>query len=258
LDENGVLLLYRRLEGGKQVMVMDLPTDPDSNINGDGYQIDQRIGKDGVRYNIKGDYFPSFDFGLYINIDPSGDDEVSFKTYGGTHDDNNPKFARAYDVGIQYDGNRIRLRTEHEHNADGGGPYSNEIEEDNDINIGSIEKKWVGFRFIGIHTGEGDSRKTRLVTLVDTDGLTGDGKPSNKWRKIGDWTDQGRRYFDMTQEKYDDPLQHGPPYGKYPYNDGKPQQTIRMDKVHRHEGDVKDKFLWCRQIDPNSPLSDLV
>ena len=224
LDENGVLLMYKRLEGGKQVIDRDLPTG-NGDLEGQGYVIDQR--DDGVRYNIKGDYANSFDIGLYANIDSDDDDEVSFKTYGGTHDKNNPKFCRCYDVGIQFDGRQVRLRTEHEHNANGGGPYV-EVES-KAINIGNITKKWVGFRFIGIHTGEGDSRETRLVTFVDTSGLTSDGKPLNRWSQIADWTDEGNEYFNKTQEHYDKPLQHGPPYGKYPYPNGKPQQTIRIE-----------------------------
>ena len=150
--QNGVhLLMYKRLEGGKQVIDRDLPTG-NGDLEGQGYVIDQR--DDGVRYNIKGDYANSFDIGLYANIDSDDDYEVSFKTYGGTHDKNNPKFCRCYDVGIQFDGRQVRLRTEHEHNANGGGPYV-EVES-KAINIGNITKKWVGFRFIGIHTGEGD------------------------------------------------------------------------------------------------------
>lgn len=124
-------------------------------------------------------------------------------------------------------------------------------------NLGSISDRWVGYRVIAIHEGEGDNRKTRIITFVDNEGLI-DGKPANKWEKIADWIDEGDEYFNKTQEKYNDPLQHGPPYGKYPYEDGKPQQTIRIDKVKRQNGDIKDKFLWCREINANEPLSDLV
>lgn len=257
LDENGVQLMFTKLANGKEVMIKDPPTGS-GDIQGEGYMIDQR--NDGVRYNIKGDYAPAVDMGGYFNIvkdldDDEKDDEVSFKFFGGTHDEDNPEFARCYDIGIHFVENTVRLRTEHEHNENGGGPYV--TCEEKSSGTGSILKRWVGFRVISIHDGQGDTRKTRIITLVDNDGLR-NGKPANNWTKIADWTDQGDEYFNKTQEKYDDPLQHGPPYGKYPYNNGKPQQTIRIDQVKRQDGDIEDKFLWCREINPNEPLSDLV
>lgn len=55
----------------------------------------------------------------------------------------------------------------------------------------------------------------------------------------------------MTEEEYDEDLNHGPQYGKYPYDSDKAQQTIRIDSTS-----IEAKKLWCRQIDYTKPLSD--
>ena len=256
VDGNGVLLIYKKLEGGKELILKNPPTG-NGELNGQGYNIDQR--NDGVRYNLNGDFAPAVDFGGYFKPKNVGnvDDEVSFKFFGGTHNKDNPKFARCYDIGIHFHEDTVRLRTEHEHNANGGGPYVT-MEESKNINIGSISDRWVGYRVIAIHEGQGDARKTRIITLIDNDGIKDDGKPANNWKKVADWTDEGDKYFNLTQGEYPNPLQHGPPYGKYPYNDGSPQQTIRIDSVKRQDGDIEDQCLWCREIDPSQPLSDII
>src|SRR5215204_3465271 len=106
-SKTGVELLYEKLDGGKE------------NYKP---QIDNR--SDGKRYNFKGDFAPGMDVGGYFKI-KDGNDEVSIKIFGGEHDKEKPELARCYDIGIDFDGKEVRLRTEHEHNGDGGGPYVN-------------------------------------------------------------------------------------------------------------------------------------
>lgn len=122
LDENGVEMMFMKLTNEKEVMIKEPPTGS-GGIQGEGYKIDQR--NDGVRYNFKGDFAPALDFGGYFKPKGVGnmDDEVSFKFFGGTHDKDNPEFSRCYDIGIHFNESTVRLRTEHEHNEGGGGPY---------------------------------------------------------------------------------------------------------------------------------------
>jgi hypothetical protein len=258
-SENGVTLIFEKLEHGKELIVNTLPINRHDDIKGNGYNIDQRIEEgDGVRYNIAGDFANCFDIGIYVKLNTNKNDETVFKVYGGPHSKNTPKLARCYDVGIKFDGSTVRVRTEHEHN-DGSGPYSGDIKKKN-IRLGDLRNKWVGYRFIGIHKEAGDHQDskptTRLITFVDLDGLT-NGNPSNSWIKVADWIDDGTVFFDKTQEKYNEDLKHGPPYGKYPYDSDKAQQTIRIDEVRRHRGDVEDKFMWCWQINPTKPIGSI-
>jgi hypothetical protein len=153
LDRNGVALLYNSITGGRESY---------------SPQIDER--DDGWRFNFQGDYAPAMDLGGYFKINrQNNEEEISFKIFGGDHDRDNPKLSRCYDIGIRFDGGRIRSRTEHEHNGRGGGPYSSTIDKTS-IRIGNLVDRWVGFRFIGYNFEEGNKKKQGFqYTLIMKD-----------------------------------------------------------------------------------------
>jgi hypothetical protein len=237
-SKTGVLLLYEKLQGGAE-----------------NYRPQEDKRDDGYRWNFGGDFAPAMDIGGYFKIN-DGDDEVTLKMFGGVHDQDNPKLARDYDIKIDFNGNEVTLETEHQHNGDHGGPYV-EHEHKSGLGLGSLIRKWVGFRAIGYNFNKADESHTRLMAFVDTDGLEHGNKPANKWKKIADWEDHGQYISDVKKEykKYDADWNHGPPYGKYPYGSNNAQQTIRIDETNLEK---ESDLLWCFQINHEKPLSDLV
>lgn len=214
-DKNGVALLFA--------------------TNGmESYTPSHNFRNDGKRWDFRGDYHPAVDIGGYYKIN-SGNDEISFKVFGGAHtgrrNDPSTFYSRCYNTGITFDGNRLRLRIEHQHPR-----YTRNLEEKT-INLGSIVGRFVGFRQI-VYVSE-DDKSVRIVTLVDNTGLTADGKPANDWKVIGDWTDNGQYPFG--------------PYVDYPYSESNAQQTIRIDAM-----DIEHQYVFCRQIDPAKPLTNIV
>ena len=232
VDKNGVMLLFP--VKGKESF------DPDHNFRNDG-----------KRFDFNSDFAPAMDLGGYFKINKKTKDEISPKTFGGPHSEDTADRARCYDAGINIEGDRVRLRIEHQH-LGGGTGYTGNLEEEK-LDLGNFVGRWVGIRYIGIHTD--NPNQTRNVYLVDNEGLK-DGKPANKWEVIGDWLDKGQ-YTDKVRAKVRGDFKHGPPYNVYPDELGEGQQTIRIDTVGG-ENDLEWQALFCRQIDPIKPLSNIV
>ncbi len=234
-DKNEVILIFAKKEGGKESHEPELHINYDSN-----------------RIHFHGDFAPAMDIGGYLMLTNARmDDEIRFLTFGGKHDRDDPKLARCYVTEFSFQGSEVRSSTEHEHY--GGGDYM--IIDKNQIDPASIGgallDRWVGVRFIGINSQDGDKTKTRLMMFVDKDGLKEGDKPANSWVKVADWTDDGTKYLEATEAWVisDKPLNNPPPYGKYPFDHSKAQQTISVDHV-----DVEGKHYWCREIDHTKPL----
>ena len=153
---------------------------------------------------------------FYLNLS-SGSDEISSKLSGGTHTDSKPKNGRCYDIGLNQDGKRVRIRKEDPHPSYHDGPSHS-------INIGSVNAKWVGVQSLKWNEGN----NCHLQCWVDTSGSV---SPTNKWTKILDDIDTGG-WFE-------------PPYLTcYASNDS--QTTIRVDSMSTSK--FHYKFLCLTRI----------
>lgn len=215
-DKNGITYLFP---------VRDERFDFDDNFRSDGKRFDFE--------NFMGQ--PGCEIGAYFKINNDASDEVSGKGYGGGHSDDNPEHSQTYDIGLNFEGDRCRLRIEHEH-----PDYTDTLESES-LNLGEFNGRWVGFRFLYFNID--NNTKCRMVVLVDNKGLNPAGKPHNAWEVIADWTDSGQ-------------YPHGP-YVTYPFGQNNAQQTIRVDKVGG-DNDLDWYGVFCRKIDPTKPLTQIV
>lgn len=148
------------------------------------FNFDDNFRSDGKRFDFNWIGQPGMEIGAYFKINNNASDEVSGKVYGGIHTSGNEEFARPYDIGLNFEGDRVRLRQEHEH-----GDYTGSLESES-LSLGRFNGRWVGFRFLCFNIE--NNTKVRMVTLVDNKGLDANGRPSNAWEIVSDWTDSGQ------------------------------------------------------------------
>jgi len=153
---------------------------------------------------------------FYLNLS-SGSDEISSKLSGGTHTDSKAKNGRCYDIGLNQDGKRVRIRKENPHPDYHDGPSHS-------INLGSLNAKWVGVQSLKWNEGS----NCHLQCWVDTSGST---TPTNKWTKILDDIDTGGWF-------------ESPYLTCYASNDS--QTTIRVDSMSTSK--FHYKFLCATRI----------
>lgn len=113
---------------------------------------------------------------FYLNLS-SGSDEISSKLSGGTHTDSKAKNGRCYDIGLNQDGSRVRIRKEDPHPSYHDGPSHS-------VSLGSLNGKWVGVQSLKWNEGS----NCHLQCWVDTSGAE---SPTNKWTRILDDIDTG-------------------------------------------------------------------
>jgi hypothetical protein len=229
-DKNGILLLFK--PNGKEDF------EPDHNFRNDG-----------KRFDFNNDFAPAMDMAGYFKINKKTNDEISPKNFGGPHSEDTAEKARCYDAGINIEGNRVRMRIEHQH-LGGGTGYTGNLEEEK-LNLGNFVGRWVGVRYIGIH----DGTSTRNIYLIDNKGLV-NGKPANEWQVVADWPDTGQ-YKEKVKAKARGEFKYPPPYGAYPKEYGRGQQTFRIDTVGGSK-DLEWYGLVCRQIDHTKPLTKII
>jgi hypothetical protein len=234
LDKNGIILLFAAK--GKESFT------PDYNFRSDGKRFD-------FNDDFVGTVPGAFHMAGYFKINKQTNDEISPKTVGGPHSEDSPHRARCYDAGINIDGDRIRMRIEHQH-LGGGTGYTGNLEEEK-LNLGSFVGRWVGIGYVCIH----DGKTTRNIYLIDNKGLV-NGKPANEWKVVADWLDKGQ-YTEKVKAKVRGEFKYPPPYGPYPKEYGNGQQTFRIDTVGG-KNDLEWYGLVCRQIDVTKPLTNLI
>ena len=232
-DENGVVYLYPVVDGSETFV-------PD---------IDEKAK--GTRWEFNKQGQPGMDLGGYFKIKrETNDDEISGKLYGAKHPP-----GRCYTSQLDFSGNEVRLKIEHDHDHNSAGIRingDNKLEKEDDLGLGSVKGRWIGIRWLCFNIE--NNSKVRIVTLVDNH-YSGEGDPENNWKVIGDWVDHG-------QFKGDDPDEDGNderPYTTFDLNVS-PQNTIRIDEDDPEggEGRPKDKFVFFRNIDGTQPLTSIV
>ena len=153
---------------------------------------------------------------FYLNLS-SGSDEISSKLSGGTHTDSKAKNGRCYDIGLNQDGKRVRIRKEDPHPSYHDGPSHS-------ISLGSLNGKWVGVQSLKWNEGS----NCHLQCWVDTSGSE---SPTNKWSKILDDVDTGGWF--------ESPYLHC-------YDSSDSQTTIRVDGMSTSK--FHYKFLCATRI----------
>lgn len=113
---------------------------------------------------------------FYLNLS-SGSDEISSKLSGGTHTDSKAKNGRCYDIGLNQDGSRVRIRKEDPHPSYHDGPSHS-------ISLGNLNGKWVGVQSLKWNEGS----NCHLQCWVDTSGAS---NPTNQWKQILNDVDTG-------------------------------------------------------------------
>lgn len=153
---------------------------------------------------------------FYLNLS-SGSDEISSKLSGGTHTDSKAKNGRCYDIGLNQDGKRVRIRKENPHPDYHDGPSHS-------ISLGSLNGKWVGVQSLKWNEGS----NCHLQCWVDTSGAE---SPTNKWSRILDDIDTGGWF--------ESPYLHC-------YDSSDSQTTIRVDGMSTSK--FHYKFLCATRI----------
>lgn len=153
---------------------------------------------------------------FYLNLS-SGSDEISSKLSGGTHTDSKAKNGRCYDIGLNQDGSRVRIRKEDPHPSYHDGPSHS-------VSLGSLNGKWVGVQSLKWNEGS----NCHLQCWVDTSGAE---SPTNKWTRILDDIDTGG-WFES-------------PY-LTTYDSSDSQTTIRVDSMSTSK--FHYKFLCATRI----------
>ena len=153
---------------------------------------------------------------FYLNLS-SGSDEISSKLSGGTHTDSKAKNGRCYDIGLNQDGKRVRIRKEDPHPSYHDGPSHS-------ISLGSLNGKWVGVQSLKWNEGS----NCHLQCWVDTSGSE---SPTNKWSRILDDIDTGGWF--------ESPYLHC-------YDSSDSQTTIRVDGMSTSK--FHYKFLCATRI----------
>ena len=90
----------------------------------------------------------------------------------GTHS-NHGKNSGSYVIGIQLDGQRVRLRKEIHPD------YTKSINITS-LDLGDLRKKWIGLMYFKINQPSGN---VLCQAFVDVTGLDSDGHPRNNWQK---------------------------------------------------------------------------
>lgn len=153
---------------------------------------------------------------FYLNLS-SGSDEISSKLSGGTHTDSKAKNGRCYDIGLNQDGKRVRIRKEDPHPDYHDGPSHS-------ISLGSLNGKWIGVQSLKWNEGS----NCHLQCWVDTSGAE---SPTNKWSQILDDVDTGGWF--------ESPYLHC-------YDTSDSQTTIRVDGMSTSK--FHYKFLCATRI----------
>lgn len=149
----------------------------------------------------------------------SGSDEISSKLSGGTHTDSKAKNGRCYDIGLNQDGKRVRIRKENPHPDYHDGPSHS-------INLGSLNGKWVYVQSLKWNEGS----NCHLQCWVDT---SGSATPTNQFTKILDDIDTGGWF--------ESPYLHC-------FDSSDSQTTIRVDGMSTSK--FHYKFLCATRIVP--------
>ncbi len=95
--------------------------------------------------DMGGKWRPDTEMVVFLKVSGKNDkEEVSAKTVGGPHNDENPDWGRCYDIGVSFDAKRVRLRQELRHPT----PY---IERDSvdisGLNLPDMRGIWYGLLF---------------------------------------------------------------------------------------------------------------
>ena len=161
---------------------------------------------------------------LKIKAVKDDDEEVSIKTRGGPHSDDDTEQGRCYISGVKYDGS-VNSQYESPH------PTNHSLslhEKAGKFNPGSMIGKWFGIKNIVYNDGSKDIIKVYL----DMDANQSTGAPSNNWEL----------FFETTSTEF---------AGKE-NSKGEPKVFFRLDKISGDpKSNVELNFATVREINPN-------
>ena len=181
-----------------------------------------------MRHDFEGLVFSFIMMGYYIISGGPDKEELSPKIKGANHTASAPLNGRCYDWGINFAGDRLRMRIEWKH-VDMSG---NLVEQS--LDLGNLRDKWVALAQVAINIMHKGKKAVKMITYFNKDPLTSDGKPKNDtWQKLYEVIDDGSLWGGST------------PFLE-PNSTEDAQNTIRIDAQDKKK--FKYKFQQLREI----------
>ena len=181
-----------------------------------------------MRHDFEGLVYSFIMMGYYIISGGPDDEELSPKIKGANHTASAPLNGRCYDWGINFAGDRLRLRIEWKH----VDMSKNLVEQK--LNLGNLRDKWVAIAQAAINCIHNGKKAVKMMTFFNTKPLDQNGKPDNTgWVKLYEVIDDGSLWGGTT------------PFLE-PNSTEDAQNTIRIDEQDKKK--FKYKFQQLREI----------